>query len=33
MLILNVIDNGLACNCDIKGFDYDISTILQEIFS
>ena len=33
MLILNVIDNGLACDCGVsRVFDYDISPILQEIF-
>ena len=33
MLILNVIDNGLACDCGVCSFDYDIPPILQEIFS
>ena len=33
MLILNVIDNGLVCDCgDSRGFVFDISLILQEIF-
>ena len=33
MLIFNVIDNGLACDCGVCRRDYDISPILQEIFS
>ena len=32
MFILNVIDNGLACDCGVSRVFYDISLILQEIF-
>ena len=32
MLDLDVIDNGLACDCGVgRDFDYDISRISQEI--
>ena len=31
MLMLNVIDNGLACDCGVSRV-HDISLILQEIF-
>ena len=34
MFILNVISNDLGCNYGVMlGFDYDISPILQEIFT
>ena len=33
MLILNILNNGLACDCDVSSFYNDVSPILHEILS